>query len=54
MSFDDVLKKIREFGRYQERVYALLTLCWMIHAPFMTISVFLVAVPEHGHDKYGY
>ncbi|XP_061177670.1 organic cation transporter protein-like [Saccostrea echinata] len=47
MDFDDILKKIGEFGPYQKRTLALLSITWIIISPVMIYSVFGVATPDH-------
>ncbi|KAK3098634.1 hypothetical protein FSP39_021403 [Pinctada imbricata] len=54
MSFDNVLTEVREFGPYQKRIYALLTLPWIVHSPFMFISVFILATPDYRCKIPGY
>ncbi|XP_061177442.1 organic cation transporter protein-like [Saccostrea echinata] len=47
MEFDDVLKKVGEFGPYQKRVLAILSITWIIIGPIMIYSVFGIATPDH-------
>jgi len=47
MNFDEVLIEIGEFGTYQKRIYFLLCLPSINAVIFMTISVFLMATPDH-------
>ncbi len=47
MDFDDLLKTLGEFGRYQKCICFLLSLC-MLTVPFSNIGiVFIAGVPEH-------
>ncbi|KAL3882128.1 hypothetical protein ACJMK2_028499 [Sinanodonta woodiana] len=54
MQFDEVLIKIGEFGSYQKRLYFLLCLPAINCGIFMTISVFLLGVPDHRCAIPGY
>ncbi|XP_062580309.1 solute carrier family 22 member 7-like [Saccostrea cucullata] len=54
MDFDDVLKKIGEFGPYQKRTLALLSVTWIIISPIMIYSVFGIATPDHRCGIPGY
>ena len=49
MTLDDMLDKIGDFGRYQKRNYALLIGAWVLTAPSMMMSVFVMGVPKHRH-----
>lgn len=47
MKFDEILIDIGEFGAFQKRNYVLLIIGWVLTAPFMVLSVFVLAMPEH-------
>ncbi|XP_046326538.2 organic cation transporter protein-like [Haliotis rufescens] len=47
LNFDDVLRHLGEFGRYQKWVYFLLCLPGLSFGSRMMISMFLLNVPEH-------
>ncbi|KAJ8315874.1 hypothetical protein KUTeg_008024 [Tegillarca granosa] len=54
MHFDDILRKLGEFGTYQKRLYILLCIP-MVSAGFhMVISVFLTGTPDHRCAIPGY
>ena len=52
MTLDDVLDKIGDFGRYQKRNYALLIGAWILTAPSMMMSVFVMGVPKHRYLSF--
>ncbi|XP_046326574.2 organic cation transporter protein-like [Haliotis rufescens] len=54
LNFDDVLRHLGEFGRYQKGVYFLLCLPGIAHGIRMMISVFLLNVPDHRCAIPGY
>ncbi|KAK3098164.1 hypothetical protein FSP39_016805 [Pinctada imbricata] len=47
MHFDDILEQIGALGRYQLQKYILLIGAWILIAPFMMSSVFIMGVPKH-------
>ncbi|XP_067676242.1 organic cation transporter protein-like [Haliotis asinina] len=54
LNFDDVLRHLGEFGRYQKWVYFLLCLPGIAHGIRMMISVFLLNIPNHRCAIPGY
>ncbi|XP_069134928.1 organic cation transporter protein-like [Argopecten irradians] len=54
MKFDDILKTIGEFGKYQKILYFLLCMCSISAALHMVISVFLMGTPTHRCAIPGY
>ncbi|XP_033740181.1 organic cation transporter protein-like [Pecten maximus] len=54
MKFDDILKTIGEFGKYQKILYFLLCMCSVSAALHMVISVFLMGTPTHRCAIPGY
>ncbi|XP_021380019.1 organic cation transporter protein-like isoform X2 [Mizuhopecten yessoensis] len=54
MKFDDILKTIGEFGKYQKILYLLLCLVSVSAALHMVISVFLMGTPTHRCAIPGY
>lgn len=47
MKFDDIVKNLGEFGKFQKRVYFLLCMAAMSCGIQIMISVFTLGVPEH-------
>ncbi|XP_076081366.1 organic cation transporter protein-like [Mytilus galloprovincialis] len=54
MKFDDILSDVGDFGWYQKRNFILLIIGWTLTAPFMVLSVFVLAMPEHRCKLPGY
>ncbi|XP_060068379.1 organic cation transporter protein-like [Ylistrum balloti] len=54
MKFDDILKTIGEFGKYQKILYFLLCMTSVSAALHMVISVFLMGTPTHRCAIPGY
>lgn len=48
MDFEDILKEVGEFGRYQKRLFYIFLVPIITVMPFMTIStIFQIAAPDH-------
>ncbi|CAG2257565.1 OCTN [Mytilus edulis] len=54
MKFDDILSDVGDFGWYQKRNFILLIIGWTLTAPFMVLSVFVLAMPDHRCKLPGY
>ena len=52
MQFDDILKEVGEFGKFQKIKYGLLCLLAITNAFQALISVFSIYTPKHRYDKY--
>jgi hypothetical protein len=47
MKFDDIFTEVGEFGPYQRRNYSFLVVGWILTAPVMALSVFILGLPDH-------
>ena len=52
MQFDDILKEVGEFGKFQKIKYGLLCLLAITNAFQALISVFSIYTPKHRYDNY--
>ena len=52
MQFDDILKEVGEFGKFQKIKYGLLCLLAITNAFQALISVFSIYTPKHRYVKY--
>ena len=47
ITFEEILQRVGEFGRYQKFVYILVCLLAVVSGINTIISVFLLAIPDH-------
>ena len=52
MQFDDILKEVGDFGKFQKIKYGLLCLLAITNAFQALISVFSIYTPKHRYVKY--